>query len=66
MLLTSHLEHELTVDDLPDETQVAGLACLEGGGGGGFDLKEIITFSTYRYPIRNDKHTIYAVYRNQL
>ena len=23
MLLTSHLEHELTVDDLPDETQVS-------------------------------------------
>ena len=26
MLLTSHLEHELTVDDLPDETQVASPA----------------------------------------
>ena len=25
ILLTSHLEHELTVDDLPDETQVGNL-----------------------------------------
>ena len=32
MLLTSHLEHELTVDDLPDETQVQLELSMRGGG----------------------------------
>ncbi len=31
MLLTSHLEHELTVDDLPDETQVQLELSMRGG-----------------------------------
>ncbi len=33
MLLTSHLEHELTVDDLPDETQVQLKLSMRGEGG---------------------------------
>ncbi len=33
MLLTSHLEHELTVDDLPDETQVQLELSTKGGEG---------------------------------